>query len=143
MASPKISPGQVRAIRSTAHGRLGWDEQQYHQWLRYFGGPESTLQLSRAQAANVLDTLMDLAAGRCVRVWHVDQITVLQRGRVDQAARLAGFDGIADQRLGGIVHQATHGRINSVLACTIHEGSKLVEALEAIARRRNRTVCQA
>jgi hypothetical protein len=136
MAAAMITTQQVRMIRSLVHKRLGWDDEQYHQWLSDRGGPASTLGLRRAEAANLIDLLLDLANGRSPRVWRLDGATLLQR---QQIADLAAEAGLAEDDLGGVIRRVTRGRHNTVAPCSIHEARGVVEALRAIGRRNRRS----
>lgn len=138
MAVFMVTTAQVRTIRSIAHGRLGWSNEEYHRWLRERGGPASTLTLTRAQAANVIDMLKAVALGLRVRVWHVDQATILQQDEIEHL----GTELDAGEALAGIVHKATRGRTNRVSAMTIWEARDVVEALKDIACRRRRQATQ-
>lgn len=133
MAAAMVSRAQIRAIRGIAHGRLGWSNEEYHRWLADRGGPASTLQLRRAEAANLIDILKDLAGGRSPRVWRINGATLRQRAEIDRLARVAGFAG--DARLGGVIRRATHRRANRVSSLSIHEARAVIEALRAIAAR--------
>lgn len=142
MATAMVTKAQIRMIGSLVHGRLGWDRDQYHQWLADRGGPASTKDLRRAEAANLIDILLDLANGRSPRVWRLDGATVLQREEIDRLAREAGFaGGIDDEALGGVVHQATYGRVNRIASCSIHQARSVTEALKSIITRLRRQAC--
>lgn len=129
----RVSSAQIRRIGGLVHGRLGWDREQYHAWLRELGGPASTKQLSMAEAANVIDILQDLADGQPLRVWRIDGATVLQRQRIEQAAAEAGLTDLA-----GVIHRATYGRCGSLNECSIYQAGTVLEAVKAIAARARR-----
>lgn len=133
MAVAMVTRAQIRAIRAIAHGRLGWSNEQYHQWLANRGGPASTLQLRRAEAANLIDMLQDLADGRSPRVWRINGATLRQQVEIDRLACATGFAG--QDRLGGVIRRATHGRANRVSSLSIHEARAVIEALRSIAAR--------
>lgn len=136
MATQPVTKAQIRAIRSIAHGRLGWDDDGYHRWLRERGGPASTTMLTRAQAANVIDMLQDLRRGARLRIWRVDQATVRQRAEIDRlVARLGPRD---REHLPGIVSRATHGQCRELHELSIWHARDLIDALRSIAGRRRR-----
>ena len=130
MAAPKITTGQVKMIRSLVHARLRWSNEQYHQWLFDIGGPDSTLDLTRAQAANCIDILSDLVAGRRPRVWRVDGATVIQRAEI---ARLAGRGRV--RSVPGVINRVTRGMRNDVSQLSIAEARNVIDALKSINRR--------
>jgi len=133
MATSEITRAQVKMIRSLAHGRrrLGWSDEEYHRWLRERGGPASTLELTRTQAANVIDMLAAMAFGRKLPVWHVDQATVLQQREIWRLVRRLP----AGTRLSGVLMQATHARVDRVAQLRIWEARNVIQALADIVNR--------
>jgi len=134
MAVAMVTRAQIRTIRSIAHGRLAWSDEEYHRWLAERGGPASTRRLTRAQAANVIDMLKALAFGRRLRVWHVDQATIRQQEEIDRRARWIR----RPDQVPGIVRRVTRGRTNRPAQLTIWEARNVIDALESMTRRQRR-----
>jgi hypothetical protein len=139
MARAMVNKAQVKMIRSIAHGRLRWDDEQYHEFLADRGGPASTLDLGRAEAANLIDILKDLADGRTVRVWRLDGATLLQQREIGGLVSQAG---ISQEALGGVVHRATFGKCGSVRECSIYQARSVMTALKAIVARQGIAECR-
>lgn len=128
-----LSTAQVKVIRAIAHGRLSMSNEDFHHWLTERGGPASTLDLSSAQAANVIDMLKAMADGTRVLVWRVDQATLRQRGTITGMLAALPSGRVA---LPGIIQRVTRGRVagaEEVIAqLTISEAGRLIEALQSI-----------
>jgi len=135
MATAMVTKGQVKFIRSVVHGRLGWSNDYYHEWLLDRGGPRSTLKLTRAQAANVIDMLKALAFGSRPPVWHVDQVTERQQTEIERLSREAG---LKDDYLAGIVLKATRQRTPRVAELRIWEARDVIDGLKSVISREAR-----